>query len=40
MFNIPLYHYKIEDWEIKRQQLLEICSTIDFKNQELNNRKK
>ena len=38
MFNIPLYHYKIEDWETKRQQLLEICSTIDFKNQELNNR--
>ena len=38
MFNIPLYHYKIEDWDTKRQQLLEICSTIDFKNQERNNR--
>ena len=39
MFTIPFYQYKIENWETKKQQLLEICSSIDFTNQNLNNRK-
>ena len=39
MFNIPLYKYKIDNWQEKKQKLLEICSTIDFKNQDINNRK-
>ena len=39
MFTIPFYQYKIRDWERKKQQLLEICSTIDFVNEEFNNRK-
>ena len=39
MFNIPLYQYQIENWQEKKQKLLEICSTIDFKNQDINNRK-
>ena len=39
MFNIPLYKYKIDNWQEKKQKLLEICSTIDFKNQDIGNRK-
>ena len=39
MFTIPFYQYKIRDWETKKQRLLEICSTIDFVNEEFNNRK-
>ena len=39
MFNIPLYKYKIDNWQEKKQKLLEICSTIDFKNQEIEARK-
>ena len=39
MFTIPFYQYKIQNWETKKQQLLEICSSIDFTNQNLNNRK-
>ncbi len=37
MFNIPLYQYKIDNWQEKKQKLLEICSTIDFKNQDIAN---
>ena len=39
MFSIPFYKYKIENWQEKKQKLLEICSTIDFKNQEIEMRK-
>ena len=39
MFNIPLYQYKIDNWQEKKQKLLEICSTIDFKNQDIANVK-
>ena len=39
MFNIPLYQYQIQNWQEKKQKLLEICSTIDFKNQDIGNRK-
>ena len=39
MFNIPFYNYKIKNWQEKKQKLLEICSTIDFKNQDIGNRK-
>lgn len=39
MFTIPFYQYKIENWETKKQELLEICSSIDFTNQDKNNRK-
>ena len=39
MFKIPFYQYKIENWQENKQKLLELCSTIDFKNQDINNRK-
>ena len=39
MFDIPFYNYKIKNWQEKKQELLEICSTIDFKNQDLENTK-
>tara|TARA_B100001057_G_scaffold500537_1_gene616182 strand:- start:1282 stop:1821 length:540 start_codon:yes stop_codon:yes gene_type:complete len=39
MFSIPFYKYKIDNWKEKKQKLLEICSTIDFKNQEIETRK-
>ena len=39
MFSIPFYQYKIENWQEKKQKLLEICSTIDFKNQDIANVK-
>tara|TARA_B100000378_G_scaffold220643_1_gene184064 strand:+ start:251 stop:772 length:522 start_codon:yes stop_codon:yes gene_type:complete len=33
MFTIPFYQYKIENWDIKKQQLLKICSSIKFEKQ-------
>ena len=39
MFTIPLYQYKIENWETKKQELLEVCSSIDFVNQQSNDSK-
>ena len=38
MFNIPFYNYEIKNWQEKKQKLLEICSSIDFKNQDIGNR--
>ena len=38
MFSVPFYQYQIENWQDKKQKLLEICSTIDFKNQDIGNR--
>ena len=38
MFNIPFFKYDIDNWQEKKQKLLEICSTIDFKNQETKTR--
>ena len=32
LFSIPFFQYDIDDWKDKKQKLLEICSTIDFKN--------
>ena len=31
LFSIPFFQYNIDDWKDKKQKLLEICSTIDFK---------
>ena len=30
MFTIPFYQYKIKNWDVKKQQLLKICSSIKF----------
>ena len=38
MFSVPFYQYQIENWQDKKQKLLEICSDIDFKNQDIGNR--
>ena len=39
MFSVPFYQYQIKNWQDKKQKLLEICSTIDFKNQDIGNKK-
>ena len=32
MFSIPFYQYEIENWKEKKQRLLDVCSTIGFKD--------
>lgn len=40
LFNIPFFKYEIDDWKDKKQKLLEICSTIDFKNFDIGEKTK
>ena len=31
MLNIPFYHYKVNNWREKKEQLLDFVSTLSFK---------